>query len=246
MKIMKILQTSRPKASVAPNQQRSPSGRFLREPPPELFQLLKVINMFPRDVSLYEFEDALRLAKYQAPGADSVDVGMAALDICFSRISEEDGRQELRDYILRRTPETFEPHKDMEDAAYCYEHFRIARLRLVGLARLNSLLEPLREKSVELGEARLVSNLLGEPTTGVEAARIRECKVCERIYWAGRLDAWQCGSRKCKSQLSTKLWRERKEQYQQARMKKRAKAKSAKLTTAGATGRKASLAKKGK
>src|SRR5437660_9173389 len=104
--------------------------------------------MFPRNVSLYEFEDALRLAKYQAAGGTTVEVGMAALDICFSRISEEDGRQELRDYILRRTRETFEPQKDMEDAVYCYEHFRIGRLRLVGLARLNSLLRNMEEKSV--------------------------------------------------------------------------------------------------
>lgn len=64
---------------------------------------------------------------------------------------------------------------------------------------------------------------------GVEAARIRECPVCTRIFWAGRIDAGQCGKPKCKSALSSRLNRdpERRELYNKARRKKRRNQKKA-------------------
>lgn len=55
----------------------------------------------------------------------------------------------------------------------------------------------------------------------VDKTRIRECEVCKRIFWAKRKDAEQCGSAKCKSTLSTRLWRERRRLYNNARKKKR-------------------------
>ena len=68
---------------------------------------------------------------------------------------------------------------------------------------------------------------LEELESASDIVRIRECEVCKRIFWAGRLDARQCGDKKCKSALSTRRWREGKEQYNKARSKKRAKAQHA-------------------
>jgi hypothetical protein len=63
----------------------------------------------------------------------------------------------------------------------------------------------------------------------IEAARIRECPVCARIFWAGRLDAGQCGRSSCKSALSSRRNRDRdpelRETYNKARRKKRQRPK---------------------
>lgn len=63
----------------------------------------------------------------------------------------------------------------------------------------------------------------------VEAVRIRECPICTLIFWAGRIDAGQCGTPKCKSALSSRLNRdpELRELYNKARRKKRLNQKKA-------------------
>ncbi len=68
----------------------------------------------------------------------------------------------------------------------------------------------------------------GAAKAGRKANRIRECPVCYRIFWAGRLDAAHCGDRKCKSTFSTRLSRspELRALYNKARRTKRAKAKA--------------------
>lgn len=70
----------------------------------------------------------------------------------------------------------------------------------------------------------------------IEAARIRECPICTRIFWAGRIDAGQCGRSKCKSALSSRLNRdpERRGLYNKARMRKRQRDKNAKRESSSA------------
>jgi hypothetical protein len=86
---------------------------------------------------------------------------------------------------------------------------------------------PIWDRIDEFGYIRVFrdsfTDAVGE--TDVEAARIRECKACKRIFWAGRLDAQQCGSAKCKSILSTRLWRENKQLYNKERRRKKRKAR---------------------
>ncbi|MDQ3259075.1 MAG: hypothetical protein M3R15_35300 [Acidobacteriota bacterium] len=83
----------------------------------------------------------------------------------------------------------------------------------------------------ERGIVRVSKDLFTEAMdeTEVEAARIRKCPVCHRIFWAGRIDARQCGAAKCKSVLSSRLSRnpELREQYNKARRKKRKKRREA-------------------
>ena len=81
------------------------------------------------------------------------------------------------------------------------------------------------------GMVRERKNLFSRAIEGqdVEAARIRECAVCKQIFWAGRIDAQQCGAAKCKTTLSSRLNRnpELRELYNKARRRKRRKQKEA-------------------
>lgn len=43
---------------------------------------------------------------------------------------------------------------------------------------------------------------------GLDAARIRECQVCFKIFWAGRLDQ-HCCNKRCAGAFRTRKWRER-------------------------------------
>jgi hypothetical protein len=83
----------------------------------------------------------------------------------------------------------------------------------------------------EKGMVRVSTDLFAEAMDEepIEAARIRECAICTRIFFAGRIDAWQCGDPKCKSALSSRLNRnpELRKLYNKARRAKRSKKKEA-------------------
>lgn len=83
----------------------------------------------------------------------------------------------------------------------------------------------------EQGMVRERKSLFSEVIEGqdIESARIRECPICKRIFWAGRKDAQQCGAAKCKSALSSRLNRnpELRKLYNKARRTKRRKYKEA-------------------
>ena len=59
----------------------------------------------------------------------------------------------------------------------------------------------------ERGRIHIVHGRLIGALEGVEAARIRECPICSRIFWAGRIDQPCCTSR-CASALRTRRYRE--------------------------------------
>ncbi|HKQ04138.1 MAG TPA: hypothetical protein VJ464_03325 [Blastocatellia bacterium] len=61
---------------------------------------------------------------------------------------------------------------------------------------------------------------LADALVGVESSRIRECTICENIYWAGRIDQ-PCCSRKCNGIRRVRKWREQyPEKYKQQRVQK--------------------------
>jgi hypothetical protein len=63
---------------------------------------------------------------------------------------------------------------------------------------------------------------------GVEAARIRECEVCDQLFWAGRLDQKTCTT-KCAKVLRTRRWRQNYQtKYKLTRIAKEEKPKKAK------------------
>lgn len=71
----------------------------------------------------------------------------------------------------------------------------------------------------EKGRIQQKENLLFDVIIGVEATRIRECEVCHRIFWAGRLNQFCC-SRACAHVLRNRRYRERYRQgfYQGAKL----------------------------
>lgn len=93
--------------------------------------------------------------------------------------------------------------------------------------------------SIDEGMVRERKSLFSQVIEGqdIEAARIRECAVCKRIFWAGRIDAQQCGAAKCKTVLSSRLNRnpELRELYNKARRTKRRKQKEAQEKTQSST-----------
>jgi hypothetical protein len=158
------------------------------------------------------------------------------------------------DYVCHGTYEgSIGSNKMMKDGGIVgrYENLWVARVRLRQIAHLakaddhkffeRSTLwrEPVRlpvlDEIDDRGFVRVSKDLFTDAMdqTDVEAARIRECPVCSRIFWAGRIDAHQCGDTKCKSALSSKLNRkpELRKLYNKARRTKRQKSNGARKRT---------------
>jgi hypothetical protein len=87
----------------------------------------------------------------------------------------------------------------------------------------------------EKGIVRVSKDLFAEAMDEepIEAARIRECPICNRVFFAGRIDTWQCGDPKCKSALSSRLNRnpELRKLYNKARRTERRKLNGARKRT---------------
>jgi hypothetical protein len=70
------------------------------------------------------------------------------------------------------------------------------------------------------GNLRIQHDPLLQALEGVEARRIRECAICGRIFWAGRIDQ-SCCPKRCAKVLRTRRWRDRyPEKYKPQRIKK--------------------------
>jgi hypothetical protein len=65
-----------------------------------------------------------------------------------------------------------------------------------------------------------VRNTWLEALIGIEAKRLRVCKICQRIFWARQDNMLACGS-KCSAANRQRLLRERKRQYTESVKKKR-------------------------
>ena len=71
------------------------------------------------------------------------------------------------------------------------------------------------------GRIHIVHSPLIRALEGVEAARVRECPICDRIFWAGRIDQPCCTSR-CAGCLRTRRGRsDYQKNYRHRRAKKR-------------------------
>jgi hypothetical protein len=60
---------------------------------------------------------------------------------------------------------------------------------------------------------------------GVEADRLRECQICQRIFWARQDNMVACSS-SCSNANRQRTFREKRAQYEQSRQKKRCSAKT--------------------
>jgi hypothetical protein len=97
-----------------------------------------------------------------------------------------------------------------------YSHLRVAGKTLRYIAHMDKSAGSVHPKFPASGVLRLsvgqggriqiVHGALIGALEGVEAARIRECPICSRIFWARRIDQPCCTSR-CASDLRTRRWR---------------------------------------
>jgi hypothetical protein len=76
---------------------------------------------------------------------------------------------------------------------------KINKLRRGRLREFERFLESLgagtRTEIDEQGRIRFIKDWFGEAAEGEEAARIRECGVCQQVFWAGRIDQLCCKPR---------------------------------------------------
>ena len=68
---------------------------------------------------------------------------------------------------------------------------------------------PLRSSlQINAGIIQFAQNPAVNALQGVEANRIRRCLLCEKFFWAGRIDR-KCCSEKCRKNWHTRRWREK-------------------------------------
>ncbi len=162
----------------------------------------------------------------------------------------------LRDFILEDPDFYSAVHYEYFSLADSYRFFQRLRGNLLRVAEMGRFMRysmfynlarvfPLKLEGVSVAlkpdgkGLRALTDPLVEALTksDVEVERIRVCAVCKCIFWAGRIDARQCGVAKCKSVLSSRLNRnpELREQYNKARRKKRQKQREAQKHTQSTT-----------
>ena len=109
----------------------------------------------------------------------------------------------------------------LEDVAACCRVLRDARSLLRAIAQMDLSAEPLLvleggrvpETFLQIstdaeGKLCFTRSWIVEALDGVEAARIRQCAICNQIFWAGRIDQ-QCCSTAHQKRLRTRRWSER-------------------------------------
>lgn len=192
--------------------------------PKKLGQLIEIVNLVPPSYEMADLFGMLRYADQGEPGWATI--ADAALENCLKSAPEA-----LRRYVRPFVEGDFDPICEIEHSVQSYIELREARKRLSAIARRAKGLQPTQSAILsrsdsfrlqwfeidEYGYVRSKNNkdLLTEALEeidddgkliNVEAQRIRECVVCDCIFWAGRLDKIACGE-KCSRRVSTDKWR---------------------------------------
>ena len=121
--------------------------------------------------------------------------------------------EELRDYVLGKGSAT-----KFDQALRRYEFVRACRQSLREIIRGASpktnaslwlSMSPAPEIRIDgRGVIRVDSDEFSRAIDGVEANRIRECKICKHIFWARRITQNGCTTT-CANTLRVRRWRER-------------------------------------
>jgi hypothetical protein len=229
-------------------------GKYLRQTPKKLDRLIELVNTLPRfDSSDLTYlhpqhlrEQTKAELEEECGGRKNADFDTYLAGSIIEALTIKKLPPSLLDYVIhgfKDDPKTL--HVMIKDRGVVgrYENIWTANLRLHNLAKLaqaqgrpnfvRSNVWQLLDRSYVLDEiddegiVRVSSDLFAEAMAEepIEAARIRECAICTKIFFAGRIDAWQCGDPKCKSALSSRLNRnpELRKLYNKARRTKRRK-----------------------
>jgi predicted nucleic acid-binding Zn ribbon protein len=154
------------------------------------------------------FAEALQFIDIQFPHGLTFEKEEKALEFCLQTLKQNVGSvSEFRDYVLRpRVRRHQDRIKANQDAVDRYETFRIAREKVACLAKLNQIeldtrrgmTQLLRFLDIQIDEQGIIhprDDWFIKSVTEVEATRIRECQVCDRIFWAGKIGLQGCSSR---------------------------------------------------
>lgn len=225
------------------------ASRFLKPAPEKLARLIELINLVPPDYEL-RFPAHLRI-EGEVEGEGPIATFLKLNNYVDDYI--ETLPVELREYLHKTNPLPTVGSFLEGGSMGRYESFYAARQNLRVIAQLakkgvdigqlqpsmhGSLVPNILMVGVDPeGKVRISKDLFTEAVEGVEARRIRECEVCNRIFWAGRLDQWCCSPR-CARVLRTRRWR--------ANYQDKYKLKRNGLAPSGSTGRRASSKKKGR
>jgi predicted nucleic acid-binding Zn ribbon protein len=179
----------------------------LKKCPKGLESLLNSLWMVTPNSPLLPFDEALVLINSQFPDEVRFKREEKALEFCLAMLKEGGSLSEFPDYVWRpRETRHQDPAKAIQDSIERYEEFRIAREKVASLAKISQLPAERRQRmrnllrflNIEIdknGEVHPREDWFTKAVTGVEAARIRECQICGRTFWAGRVQVQGCSSR---------------------------------------------------
>jgi hypothetical protein len=180
----------------------------LRKCPSRVESLLKALRLVPPDTPLMEFKDALRLVDSRSTNEVSFDREGQALDLCLRNLAQFVGSiPEFQDYILQPLDSRHQdPIEAVQDAIDRYENFRIMREKVSLFAKISQLEAYKRQRmkpvlqflNLDIDEKGMVharEDWFTKAVDGIEAARIRECQYCGKVFWAGRTKVQGCSPR---------------------------------------------------
>jgi len=181
----------------------------LKPAPVQLKELIDLVNSVPLERKLLTEEDIYGLIteKVANPGKEH-------WEDAYHRIIQDLPKQ-VREYIGRIG------EKHLEEIADRYSSYITARKVLVAIARKNKAKArqssmPPETKGVKVtvslttdakGRILFSTEELLVALTNVEMSRIRQCPICNIIFWAGRKDQNCCDSQ-CAHVQRTRRWRE--------------------------------------
>lgn len=213
--------------------------------PKELKRLLEVINFTPANADLPSPDELIKKFFKEQTGRDLSyeDTENLETDSDFMESLKKTIKnirsgikkyQDLSEYIFEQhIPELFEPfdiwdrYKDFIEyrqkirfaAREAVDYRKRGRRRIT----FSSIYNPETFKTsfsiTKEGLISLKDDILFKALEGIAARRLRICEVCERIFWANRLDKEGCSGR-CNQTLRSRRKREKDENRFNSRVKK--------------------------
>lgn len=210
---------------------RKQASRGLNQAPKRLAELLALIDMVPPHTELPDLVAVWWKYKKEAePSSDEkyyILMNAAAEEI---KKSIADMPEDFREYVWPKDAQEAIEALGIEEyidlAVADYTSVREARENLRAIIRIfkdvkpgqftSSYLGPLDIPTfISLDDQGLISIIQAKfinAIDGVEAARIRECEICKRIFWAGRKTQQAC-SPACAHALRNRRYRARYKDY---------------------------------
>jgi hypothetical protein len=182
--------------------------------PPQLKDLLTKMNWLEPELTLWVFNDALRLTRAEKPHLDGYKALQASFEICLTDLPVE-----FQNFIKYGVPILPKDNiemlalvagdviTDINNRIFRYEDFRLSRLKLSRLAMFNKKEFDLVYGAMaisqdfggtgilrvdENGIVHIVNDSFGEAINGVIIDRIRSCEICERVFWATNVNSKAC------------------------------------------------------